>query len=44
MASHAVEDTMILRLIIYEMLGWCGQIIWTATREKLSGQQASPRT
>jgi hypothetical protein len=35
---------MILRFIIYGLLGWCGEIIWTATREKLSGQQASPRT
>jgi len=30
---------MILRFIIYGMLGWCGEIIWTATGEKLSGQQ-----
>ena len=30
---------MVLRFIIYGILGWCGEIIWTATREKLSGQQ-----
>jgi len=30
---------MIIRFIIYGVLGWCGEIIWTATREKLSGQQ-----
>ena len=30
---------MTIRFIIYGMLGWCGEIIWTATREKLSGQQ-----
>jgi len=30
---------MIFRFIIYGMLGWCGEIIWTATKGKLSGQQ-----
>ena len=30
---------MILRFIIYGLLGWCGEIVWTAAREKLSGQQ-----
>jgi len=35
---------MLIRFIIYGLLGWCGEIIWTATREKLSKQQASPRT
>jgi len=34
-----VEDKMLIRFIIYGMLGWCGEIIWTATREKLSGQE-----
>jgi hypothetical protein len=39
-----IEGNMTIRFIIYGLLGWCGEIIWTATREKLSGQQASPRT
>ena len=30
---------MILRFVIYGILGWCGEIIWTAAREKLGGQQ-----
>ncbi|HIC94227.1 MAG TPA: hypothetical protein EYP09_08265 [Anaerolineae bacterium] len=30
---------MILRFIIYGALGWCGEIVWTATKGKLSGQQ-----
>jgi hypothetical protein len=29
---------MIIRFIIYGMFGWCGEIIWTTTREKLSDQ------
>jgi hypothetical protein len=44
MASLVVEGSMLVRFIIYGILGWCGEIIWTATREKLSGQQASLRT
>jgi hypothetical protein len=44
MASLVVEDNMTIRFIIYGMFGWCGEIIWTATREKPSGQQASLRT
>jgi hypothetical protein len=30
---------MTIRFIIYGILGWCGEIIWTATREKIGGQQ-----
>jgi uncharacterized membrane protein len=30
---------VILRFIIYGVLGWCGEIIWTATKGKLTGQQ-----
>jgi uncharacterized membrane protein len=29
----------IIRSIIYGLLGWCGEIIWTETRERLSGQK-----
>lgn len=29
---------MILRFITYGLLGWGGEIIWTATKGKLSGQ------
>jgi hypothetical protein len=34
-----VEGNMPIRFIIYGLLGWCGEIIWTAAKEKLSGQQ-----
>jgi hypothetical protein len=30
---------MTLRFIIYGLFGWCGEIAWTATREKVSEQQ-----
>lgn len=30
---------MILRFIIYGALGWCGEIVWTATKGKLGGRQ-----
>jgi uncharacterized membrane protein len=35
----SAESNMIIRFIIWGMLGWCGEIIWTAIREKLSRQQ-----
>jgi len=30
---------MLIRLVIYGLLGWCMEIIWTASREKVTGIQ-----
>lgn len=30
---------MWIRFVAYGLLGWCGEIIWTATRERATGRQ-----
>ena len=30
---------MAIRALLYGMLGWCTEIVWTASREKLTGRQ-----
>ena len=30
---------MIIRGVLYGLLGWCTEIVWTACREKLTGRQ-----
>ncbi len=30
---------MLVRFVIYGLLGWCGEIVWTASREKITGRQ-----
>jgi len=30
---------MLIRFVIYGLLGWCAEIVWTATREKVTGRQ-----
>lgn len=31
---------MLIRFVIYGLLGWCMEVVWTASREKLTGKQA----
>lgn len=30
---------MLTRFVIYGLLGWCGEIVWTAAREKITRRQ-----
>jgi uncharacterized membrane protein len=30
---------VVIRFVIYGLLGWCGEIIWTALSEKVTGAQ-----
>lgn len=30
---------MLIRFVIYGLLGWCAEIVWTAAREKATGRQ-----
>jgi uncharacterized membrane protein len=30
---------MLIRFVIYGLLGWCVEIVWTASREKITGVQ-----
>lgn len=30
---------MLIRFTVYGLLGWCGEIVWTASREKVTGRQ-----
>ncbi|MBI4461397.1 MAG: hypothetical protein HY653_00680, partial [Acidobacteria bacterium] len=34
---------MLIRFFLYGMLGWCAEIVWSATTEKLAGKQADWR-
>ena len=31
---------MLIRFVLYGLFGWCGEIIWTASWEKITGRQA----
>ncbi len=36
--SHPSSLNMWLRFILYGLGGWCGEIIWTATRDRVRGR------